>query len=379
MLRVIKPLNFLAVSPSRAQVCVLASASPPWYIRGAPDDIRLACGEQVSSQAALEVIPLVMEPQSGVYTEPVAVLDFQSLYPSMIIAYNLCFSTCLGKLDTIKAGAGKGQTRASLGVLPYSQERTSEALASIERAVSEAEALSCYVAPSGAIFCGRRVREGVLPRMLHEILETRFMIKRAMKRPEYKSQSVLLRVLNARQFALKMIANVTYGYTSATFSGRMPMAELADAIVATGRRTLELGVQHVQQPDAPWAPARVVYGDTDSMFVRLEGRGTDDAIRAGQAIGRAVSAVNPHGVVLKFEKVYSTSVMVSKKRYVGMAHEDVGATPHFDAKGIEVVRRDQCPLTVKIQEKALRILFNTRDLSLVSRLALSLVDQTVAA
>lgn len=42
---------------------------------------------------------------------------------------------------------------------------------------------------------------------------------------------VLQRVLNARQFCLKLIANVTYGYAAAGFSGRMPMAELADAIV----------------------------------------------------------------------------------------------------------------------------------------------------
>lgn len=42
---------------------------------------------------------------------------------------------------------------------------------------------------------------------------------------------VLQRCLNARQFALKLIANVSYGYTSASFSGRMPCAELADAIV----------------------------------------------------------------------------------------------------------------------------------------------------
>jgi DNA polymerase zeta len=42
---------------------------------------------------------------------------------------------------------------------------------------------------------------------------------------------VLLRVLNARQFGLKMIANVSYGYTAAGFSGRLPFAELADSIV----------------------------------------------------------------------------------------------------------------------------------------------------
>jgi len=42
---------------------------------------------------------------------------------------------------------------------------------------------------------------------------------------------VLQRILNARQFGLKLIANVTYGYTAAGFSGRMPCAELADSIV----------------------------------------------------------------------------------------------------------------------------------------------------
>jgi DNA polymerase zeta len=49
----------------------------------------------------------------------------------------------------------------------------------------------------------------------------------------------LARVLHARQLALKYIANVTYGYTSATYSGRMPAVEIADGIVQTGRETLE--------------------------------------------------------------------------------------------------------------------------------------------
>ena len=49
----------------------------------------------------------------------------------------------------------------------------------------------------------------------------------------------LRRVLDARQLGLKFIANVTYGYTSATYSGRMPAVEIADSIVQSGRETLE--------------------------------------------------------------------------------------------------------------------------------------------
>jgi DNA polymerase elongation subunit (family B) len=56
------------------------------------------------SQRAMECIPLVLEPEVGAhYTSPVCVLDFRSLYPSVMIAHNLCFSTCLGKILDVGA------------------------------------------------------------------------------------------------------------------------------------------------------------------------------------------------------------------------------------------------------------------------------------
>jgi hypothetical protein len=64
--------------------------------------------QQVYEQPGVECIPLVMEPRSRLYTDPLIVLDFQSLYPSMIIAYNLCFSTSLGRPPHAAAGAGGG-------------------------------------------------------------------------------------------------------------------------------------------------------------------------------------------------------------------------------------------------------------------------------
>ncbi len=68
--------------------------------------------QQVVQQRAPECIALVMEPQSRFYAAPLLVLDFQSLYPSIVIAYNLCYSTCLGPL---RAGEGRDNARR-LGV-----------------------------------------------------------------------------------------------------------------------------------------------------------------------------------------------------------------------------------------------------------------------
>ena len=159
------------------------------------------------------------------------------------------------------------------------------------------------------------------------------------------------------------------GYTAAGFSGRMPMAELADAIVQCGRSTLEWTVQLIEAR-SDWH-ARVVYGDTDSVFVHLPGRSLSDAFRIGREIAREVTERSLPEVVLKFEKVYHPCVLVTKKRYVGRKYESeeevVHNRPSFEAKGIEVVRRDQCPVVVKMQERALRLLFASQDLSLVRR------------
>lgn len=181
-----------------------------------------------------------------------------------------------------------------------------------------------------------------------------------------RDSRVLLKCLNARQFALKLIANVTYGYTAAGFSGRMPMAELADAIVQMGRSTLEKTIQFVEN-HSEWQ-ADVVYGDTDSIFVRLPGRSIAEAFRIGQEIAEAVTAMNPDPVLLKLEKVYRPCFLVSKKRYVGAMYENpLQQKFTFDAKGIETVRRDSCPAVMKIMEQSLRIMFNSANISSVKQ------------
>ena len=170
---------------------------------------------------------------------------------------------------------------------------------------------------------------------------------------------------------MKMIANVTYGYAGATFSGRMPCVDIADAIVSKGRETLETAIrivnsttkwnakvqewwwvrfcssyyalwncigEHKSQFDFSLGQARisvptvfclvrtvfcssaisiscislqVVYGDTDSMFVHLPGASKEEAFRIGQEIADHITKLNPPPVKLKFEKVCLVTVSMN--------------------------------------------------------------------
>lgn len=321
MFRIAKPESFLLVSPSR---------------------------KQVGAQNALECLPLVMEPQSAFYSSPVLVLDFQSLYPSVMIAYNYCYSTCLGRITNWRGTnkMGFADFRRAPGLLELVQDKLN-------------------IAPNGMMYVRPEMRKSLLAKMLGEILETRVMVKSGMKVD--RDDRTLQQLLNNRQLALKLIANVTYGYTSASFSGRMPCSEIADSIVQTGRETLEKAIAQIHAAHARWG-AEVVYGDTDSLFLHLPGRTRADAFRIGAEIAREITAANPRPIKLKFEKVYHPCVLLAKKRYVGFKYESPSQTePDFDAKGIETVRRDGTPAEQKIEEKALKILFRTADLSQVKR------------
>lgn len=212
------------------------------------------------------------------------------------------------------------------------------------------------------LYVKSNIRKSLLAKMLAEILETRVMVKSGMKID--KEDKALQRLLNNRQLALKLIANVTYGYTSASFSGRMPCSEIADSIVQTARETLERAIA-VIHATSEWG-AEVVYGDTDSLFVYLKGRSKDEAFDIGEHIAKTITSMNPRPVKLKFEKVYLPSMLLAKKRYVGFKYDNrYQKEPDFDAKGIETVRRDGTPAEQMIEETALKTLFRTADLSQV--------------
>lgn len=299
--------------------------------------------EQVATQNKQEGIALVMEPFSGYYTDPVVVLDFRSLYPSIVIAYNLCYCTLTGKIserERVKIGA----------VANYKPPKWDPS--------------SAVIAPNSAMFGDVTLRRGVLPEMLERILNTRFMVQACMKHAGKTGKEEQRRVFDAQQTGLKLLANVTYGYTAATFSGRMPCSDIADAIVLLGRKTLERAIRLIEG-NATWN-AKVVYGDTDSLFVQLRGASRREAFDVAQQMVAAVNRRNPRPVQLKFEKVFHPCFMVVKKRYVGYAFESLDQrVPKFDAKGIEAIRRDQCRLVSQTQTEMLRLLFDTNDVAIL--------------
>lgn len=310
---------------------------------------------QVHDMRALDSIPLIMEPDSNFYKSPLVVLDFQSLYPSIMIAYNYCYSTLLGPIE------GYEQNKNVVGYLPHLK---------LPRGIIDILLKNdgINISPNGMMFVSSRFRRSILSRMLQEILNMRINVKAVAG--AFREDIELAKLYNLKQLALKLIANVTYGYTSASFSGRMPNSDIADAIVSTGREILTKSIEIIE--GSPFE-AKVVYGDTDSLFVYFPGRSKEQAFEFGKQLAKDITEFFPDPIKLKFEKIYHPSVLLAKKRYVGQCYEfEDQKVPKFEAKGIETIRRDGIPAQLKMVGKSLRILFETKDLSKVK---LYVIDQ----
>lgn len=106
-------------------------------------------------------------------------------------------------------------------------------------------------------------------------------------------------ILEFNQNALKMVVNTTYGlahqrcvnsrYINAGFSGRMPNAQIGDAIVEYGRVVLTRSIAYVRQQ---YPGIEIVYADTDSMFLHCPGMRREDAFALGRRLeGECVGRV----------------------------------------------------------------------------------------
>ena len=148
-------------------------------------------------------------------------------------------------------------------------------------------------------------------KMLQKILQKRFFYKTILKYAKKQKHTDRIVTYDAKQEQIKLVANTTYGYMAANFSGRMPCSKLADAVVGSGRTTLFNTINLVNKDPQ----MEVVYGDTDSVFIKMK---MDTREKAFYHSEHFVNDINSRIILpmkLKFEKIYQPCILETKKRY----------------------------------------------------------------
>jgi len=287
----------------------------------------------------------VIEPVRGFYDEPVATLDFASLYPSIMMAHNLCYSTLLAKDDVFDL-MQKREDCEKRGVA-YPVLKMDESC--FERTPDE-----------GFFFVRSSKQKGILPLILEELLSAR---KRAKNDMAKATDPFVIAVQNGRQLALKVSANSVYGFTGATV-GQLPCLAISASVTAYGRTMISATKAEVERrytvANGFPANAQVIYGDTDSVMVKFGVPDVPTAMRLGADAAREVSKLFPPPVKLEFEKVYFPYLLMNKKRYAGLYWSKPDKWDKMDTKGIETVRRDNCALVRLVIDTCLRMILMDR-------------------
>lgn len=250
----------------------------------------------------------VLPPRPAYYQTPVATLDFASLYPSIMQAYNLCFSSIVLDdeykcLESAGAQYGKYDIAGKTWVF---QEHT----------------------------------KGVLPQILAELVAARRRVKKEMAK--FDKSSLDYKLADGKQLALKVSCNSVYGFCGVLNNGMFPCMPVAVATTFNGRQLIQQTKAYVETHFG----CTVVYGDTDSVMIQFPNITTvAEAFPLAARAAAEVSATMRDVVKLEFEKVYMPYLLIKKKHYAGMKYEgEPDDPPVLDAKGLAVVRRDNCAL-----------------------------------
>ena len=263
----------------------------------------------------------VYEPKPGLYAN-IAVFDFKSLYATLISAFNI-----------------------------------------------SPETLDCECCPENKVpglnhwFC-KNIR-GFISEAEKEIVQRRMRLK------EIISKEGATKVLKARSHALKTLGNAMYGYIG-FYASRWYSFEAAEAITAYGRDYLNQVIEKAKAEGF-----EVVYGDTDSIFLKLPTKDTKKA----KAFARKINESLPDIMELEFESFFPRGIFVSMKS------SDVGAKKRYaminekgeiTIKGFETVRRNISLLAREAQRKVLELILNEGDAKKALEFIHKLVDQVKA-
>jgi DNA polymerase elongation subunit (family B) len=204
-------------------------------------------------------------------------------------------------------------------------------------------------------------KKGTLPTIVRKLLAAR---KSKRKEAEKEQDPFRKALLDAEQLAYKLTANSLYGQLgSGVFKVRLQ--NLAASVTAYGRKQIRYAEAVIKEFYGS-AGAEVVYGDTDSLFVKFnpKSEGRDALVEtihlteeAGKLATRRLKA--PHD--FEYDKTFYPFIIFSKKRYVGNKYEE--DPDHFSqtSMGIALKRRDNAPCVKTIYGGAIHILLNERN------------------
>ena len=223
--------------------------------------------------------------ESGLY-RMVVVEDFKSMYPSLIIAHNICFTTL----------SDRGKT----------------------------------VSPIGVHFLTKDVKEGLLPRILSELMSERDRLKGLMREARTEDESDYYRGL---QEAVKILMNAFYGVFASSFY-RFTDQRIGASITSFARQEIQRVIKQLEEEDL-----KVIYSDTDSVFIQSPYEDAQETVEFGKGMAKRFTQ---GGVILEFEKIMDPFFSHGKKkRYVGrMVWPDKGMV----IRGYETRRTDSFDL-----------------------------------
>jgi DNA polymerase elongation subunit (family B) len=225
----------------------------------------------------------VGEPTPGKYENTIC-LDFKSLYPSIMMAYNLCHTTFIPP--------------ELWSTIP---EENCHIFTVVEVDEDDVEQKYEYR------FVKKEIREGILPRLLDRLINERNAVKKQMKTCTDK---VLKGILNERQKALKVCANSIYGALGVK-RGKLPLIAIARVVTFLGRDHINYANKYLEDNHN----CTIVYNDTDStMYQDPTVTNGIEAIRKGIEHEEEISALFPDPLYLEFEKA-GTIFCIKKKKY----------------------------------------------------------------
>jgi len=276
----------------------------------------------------------VLDAQKGAYYTPITALDFEGLYPSIMMAHNLCYSSMVmdSKYENIP-----GVTYETFGFYKFAQD-----------------------VPS------------LLPSILLELKQFRKQAKKDMA----QSTGALKEMYNGKQLAYKVSMNSVYGFTGAA-KGMLPCVQIASTVTLKGRSMIDETKAYVEKN---FPGSKVRYGDTDSVMVEFDvgNRTGKEAIEYSWEIGeRAAEECTklfkaPNN--LELEKVYCPYFLYSKKRYAAKlwtkGKDGNMNMDYIDVKGLQLVRRDNTPHMREVCKELLDVVLESSDTGPPKELAL---------